>query len=233
MPLICCTMITVLICSLELPETCGLCGFTLRKLWLALCFCNGWDSSPGDQGRRPVLSASATHRHYKLAACRLHCSAGCPVVQQDSVGSHPRHSKFPPDRWPWMVPFLFPSLPVPPSGLCPQRSHFLKWMYFSEKCAPLKSDLAFMNAALSVDFSTSWYCRLVMEKCELLSLCCQMKNMWEELCISQASFTEHVLVYVCVCVCVQRTVPELSACLYRDLVKLLIEYCALVYQAES
>lgn len=40
-------------------------------------------------------------------------------------------------------------------------------------------------SGLSVDFSTmTWYCLLAMEKCELLSLCCQMKSMWEELCVS-------------------------------------------------
>lgn len=69
-----------------------------EKSLACLCFCNGWDLRPGDQGRWPVLSASATLQHYKLAARRPHCSV------QDS---HPSRSKHHSDEWPWVFFFFF------------------------------------------------------------------------------------------------------------------------------
>lgn len=157
---------------------------------LLLCFCNGWDLSPGDQGRRPVISASTTFPHYKLAARRPHCSARSQLPSSSAglsrITSQPQQAftqiVFKPGT-PWAFQFLSLNFRMVPSLQCPKKSHFLKWMCFSGSCSPLTSDPAFMNVTLSVDFSTSWYCQLVTEKCELLSLCCQMKSMWEELCI--------------------------------------------------
>lgn len=159
------------------PEGRGLCGSTLRNSGSLLSFCNGWDLSPGDQGRRPALSASATLPHYKLEAGRLHCCSRIWLLAASTgFGGIPSQSQ--------TAAYL-------PSGLSSEES-FSPVNLLLRK--PLKFDLAFMNAALSVDFSTSWYRQLVMEKCELLSPCCQMKSMWEELCIIQACFTAHVLV---------------------------------------
>lgn len=162
------------------------------SLW---SFCNGWDSSPGDQGRRPVISASATFPHYKLAARRPHCSA----ASWAGITSQPQLS-------------LTQNFTQIDQGVFLLRASIWIWV------APLTSDLAFKKAALAAAFSTSWYCRLVMEKCELLFLCCQMKSMWEEPCITQGCFTAHL--FVCVC----RTVPQLSPCLQRDLEKLFMEW---------
>lgn len=67
-------MITFFTCSLEVLEGCSL-WLHVEKTLALCCAFNGWDSSPGDQERRPVLLASATLRHYKIAACRPHCSA--------------------------------------------------------------------------------------------------------------------------------------------------------------
>lgn len=102
---------------------------------LLLCFCNGWDASPGDQGRRPVLSASATLRHYKLAARKPHCSArsrlpgssaGLSGITPPATASFAQtgdHGCSTADHgYLWVLP----------SGLCPQKSHFLSKLLATE-----------------------------------------------------------------------------------------------------
>lgn len=122
-------------------------GACVTKLRPALALVLLWRPAirAGVQGRRPVLSASATLCHYKLAAHRRHCLAGSRgghLFSRTSGGIPASFTRSGP-----RVCVLSPGRGASIRTLSPEVI-FLKQMWF---CLPLKLNLAFMNAAPSVD----------------------------------------------------------------------------------